>query len=102
MNPILGLINSTQGTAPITGDNPTVENSQFNQLVSQMKPLYQMLQSSSNPSAMIQQYCMQNPQFKQAYEMARMLGGSDPKSVFYERAKASGIDPEAFIAAIKK
>ena len=102
MNPILGLINSTQGTAPITGDNPTVENSQFNQLVSQMKPLYQMLQSSSNPSAMIQQYCMQNPQFKQAYEMARMLGGSDPKSVFYERAKAAGIDPEAFIAAIKK
>ena len=99
MNPMLGLINSNPATTPTAATNPAVNP--VMQAASQLKPVLQMVQNAKNPSAMMQQLCMQNPAFKQAYETARNLAGGDPKSAFYAAAKQQGIDPDALVKALQ-
>ena len=100
MNPMLGLINSTPATTPTIAGNSAI-NPDVLQAASQLKPVLQMLQSANNPNEMIQQMCMQNPGFKQAFETAKSIAGGDPKAAFYAAAKQQGVDPEMLINALK-
>ena len=59
-----------------------------------------MINSSKNPSAMLQYLMASNPRFKEAMSLARSNGGS-PKDAFYALAKQKGVNPDEIIALLK-
>ena len=63
-----------------------------NPMMSKVKQMMGMLNSSSNPQAMLNQMLTSNPQFKQVIDFINQSGG-DPKKAFYSLAEQKGIDP---------
>ena len=70
------------------------------QTIEQIKPVVKMITASKNPAEIIQTLCMQNPNFRTAYENAKNLAGNDPKSAFYSTARQQGLDPDALVKAL--
>ena len=66
----------------------------------QIKQLFQMLRSSSNPQAMISQLMQTNPQMKQAMDIIK-ASGNDPKRAFYALAEQKGINPQSILDQLK-
>lgn len=97
----MSIINGTPAT-PETMAAANPQSLAYQQAIEQMKPLFKEIQTAKNPAALVQQMCMQNPEFKERYEMARSIAGGNPKEVFYARARQLGIDPDAFVSALCK
>ena len=68
--------------------------------IQQIKSMMQMIQSSNNPSAMLQTLMMQNPKLQSVMQFVNQNGG-DPKAVFYALAKQKGVDPNEVINMLK-
>ena len=66
----------------------------------QIKQMFQMLRSSSNPQAMISQLMQTNPQMKQAMDIIK-ASGNDPKRAFYALAEQKGINPQSILDQLK-
>lgn len=66
----------------------------------QIKQMFQMLQSSWNPQAMISQLMQNNPQMGQVFELIK-ASGNDPKRAFYTLAEKRGIDPNMILDQLK-
>ena len=58
-----------------------------------------MVRNASNPQAMLMTMAQQNPQLKQAIDIASKY--SDPKTAFYEEARKRGIDPNSILNQLK-
>ena len=66
----------------------------------QIKQMFQMIRSSSNPQAMISQLMQTNPQMKQAMDIIK-ASGNDPKRAFFALAEQKGINPQSILDQLK-
>ena len=57
----------------------------------------QMLKTSSNPQAMVNQLVNKNPQIQRIIQQY----GGDPKTAFYKYAEANGINPDEVLNMLK-
>ena len=57
----------------------------------------QMLKTSSNPQAMVNQVMNNNPQMRQIIQQY----GGNPKTAFYKYAEANGIDPNEVLNMLR-
>lgn len=67
------------------------------QLDPRIMQMYQLLKTSNNPSAMMQQLINNNPQMSQLIQLVNQFGG-DPKTAFYNEAKRRGVDPNTILS----
>ena len=62
--------------------------------------LINMVKSSGNPQAMMNQIMSNNPQVRQIMNYVNQNGG-DPKAAFYKLAEEKGINPEEILSQLK-
>ena len=58
------------------------------------------LAKSKNPTELIRNMMMQNPQMKNAVNFVQSVGG-DPQTAFYSLAKQKGVDPETILSQLR-
>lgn len=84
-------------------------NSLYNQLngrtslpsnIQQIKNMMNMLRSSNNPQALLQNMIQQNPQMKNVMDIIQQNGG-DPKTAFYNLANQRGVNPDEILEMLK-
>lgn len=84
-------------------------NSLYNQLngrtslpsnIQQIKNMMNMLRSSNNPQALLQNMIQQNPQMKNVMDIIQQNGG-DPKTAFYNLANQRGVNPNEILEMLK-
>lgn len=75
--------------------NPILNKMSQNNALNMMN----MVRSSGNPNAMLNQLSQSNPQLRQAMDFARQVG--DPKEAFYQMARQRGIDPEVILSQLR-
>ena len=63
----------------------------------QARQMAQMLKTSSNPQAMVNQVMNNNPQMRQIIQQY----GGNPKTAFYKYAEANGIDPNEVLNMLR-
>ena len=66
-------------------------------MLAQAKQMVQMVKSSGNPQAMVNQMISKNPQVNQIIQQY----GGDPKTAFYKYAEANGVDPNEILNMMK-
>ena len=66
-------------------------------MLAQAKQMVQMVKSSGNPQAMVNQMISKNPQVNQVIQQY----GGDPKTAFYKYAEANGVDPNEILQMMK-
>ena len=69
--------------------NPILNKMSQNNALNMMN----MVRSSGNPNAMLNQLAQSNPQLKQAMDFARQA--------FYQMARQRGIDPEVILSQLR-
>lgn len=62
--------------------------------------MYKALQESGNPQQMLMSLAQQNPQVAEIMREVQASGG-DPKSLFYDKARQMGIDPNVILSMLK-
>lgn len=68
--------------------------------MTQLKKMYDILKVSSNPSAMINSMANSNPNLRAVLEDIKN-SKTDPKEIFYEKAKAKGMTDEEINQFVK-
>lgn len=68
------------------------------QAVNTVKGMLQNLRSVQNPEAVINTLADKNPMLG---NVMRMIGGRDPKQVFFEECQRQGIDPNEIINMLR-
>lgn len=68
------------------------------QAVNTVKGMLQNLRSVQNPEAVINTLASKNPMLG---NVMRMIGGRDPKQVFFEECQRQGIDPNEIINMLR-
>ena len=71
-----------------------------NPMMSRVKQMMGMINSSGNPQMMMNQMLTGNPQFKQVMDLINQSGG-DPKKAFYALAEQKGVDPNDILSMLK-
>ena len=66
----------------------------------QIKNIMQMIRSSGNPQAMLNNLAQNNPQMRQVMDIIKDSGG-DPKRAFYSLAEKRGVNPEEILKQIR-
>lgn len=66
-------------------------------MLAQARQMVQMVKSSGNPQAMVNQMMSKNPQVNQVIQQY----GGDPKTAFYKYAEANGVDPNEILNILK-
>ena len=84
-------------TNPIMGVTPRM---QMPNNLANIRNMMNMVQSSSNPQAMLNNLVSQNPQMQNVMNLVNQYGG-DPRSAFFNLAKAKGIDPNQIINMLR-
>ena len=64
------------------------------QKIKEIKNMYNMIMSSGNPEAMMNQMMNSNPQLKQMYEGINSIYNGDAQSAFYTEAHKMGMNDE--------
>lgn len=77
-NPMLGQLN----TSKLAG---------LSNRLAPIKNMMAAVRNAGNPSAMMQQFALQNPQMQKAMQMIQQSGG-DPKTAFYKLADQMGVN----------
>ena len=80
--------------------NPLIQIAKSNPMMSQIKQMMGMINSSGNPQAMMNQMIANNPQFKQVMDLINQFGG-DPRKAFYALAEQKGVDPNDILSMMK-
>jgi len=73
-------------------------NHNLNANISQLKSLYNMLSTSSNPQALLNDMAKSNPNL--AWVM-QMCNGGNPKDIFYAMCKDKGVNPDDILNQLK-
>lgn len=63
-----------------------------------LKNMLSMLNAAQNPQAALQMLAQKNPQMAQ---VMNLVGGRDPKDVFYELCKQKGVNPDDILNQLK-
>ena len=71
-----------------------------NPMMGQIKQMMTMLRTAQNPTAMLNQMVMSNPQLKQVMDIVQQHGGDSMKA-FHAVAKQNGIDPNEILDMLK-
>lgn len=71
------------------------------QLMQQLKSIAQSVSTAQNPQLALNQIIMNNPQFAQAFNLIKLMGG-DPKTTYYNYARQMGVDPDNFLQTVKQ
>ncbi|MCH5211005.1 MAG: hypothetical protein J1F01_08600 [Oscillospiraceae bacterium] len=66
--------------------------------IQSVKNMMNMFKGATNPQQMMMNMMSQNPQLA---GVMNMLNGRNPKDVFYEQCKQSGINPDEVINALR-
>ena len=69
-------------------------------MMGQIKQLMGMVKSSNNPSALMNQLMMNNPNMKQALNIVNQYGG-DPEKAFRAFAEKNGYNPDDILGLFK-
>lgn len=72
----------------------------MNPMAAQIKQAMNMIRSSGNPQAMLNQMVMNNPRMKEVMDIVQKHGG-DPMKAFYATAEEKGIDPNEILNMLK-
>ena len=80
--------------------NPLIQLARANPMMGQIKQMMSMLRSAQNPSAMLNQMVMSNPQIKQVMDIVQKHGG-DPMKAFYAVAEEKGVDPNEILNMLR-
>lgn len=80
--------------------NPLVQLARSNPMMGQIKQMMGMLRTAQNPTAMLNQMVMSNPQLKQVMDIVQQHGGDSMKA-FYAVAKEKGVDPNEILNMMK-
>ena len=75
------------------------QNSVPNSNMGQLRQVYQMINSSKNPRAVIQQLAQTNPQLQPMLQI--MNSGGNYEQIFRNMAQQRGINPDEFVKQIK-
>lgn len=78
--------------------NPILQRIQQSN-INNIQNVMNMVRSSGNPQAMLMQMAKQNPQVRQAMDIASKYG--NPKEAFYAEAQKRGIDPNTILNQLK-
>lgn len=62
--------------------------------------MYKALQGSGSPQQMLMSLAQQNPQVANIMREVQASGG-DPKSLFYDKARQMGVDPNTILSMLK-
>ena len=71
-----------------------------NPMMQRVKQMMGMMNNAQNPSAMLNQMMMGNPQLKQVMDIVKENGG-DPKAAFYSLADKMGVNPQDVLDMFK-
>lgn len=63
-----------------------------------IKNMLSMLNAAQNPQAALNMLAQKNPQMAQ---VMNLVGGRDPKDVFYELCKQKGVNPDDILNQLK-
>ena len=66
--------------------------------IAPFKNMLSMLNASQNPQAALQMLAQKNPQMAQ---VVNLVGGRDPKDVFYELCKQKGVNPDDILNQLR-
>lgn len=91
-NPLMGNIASAAPSGNVTNMG------MFKQAVQSAKRMMGMLQTVKDPQAALMKVAQQNPQLNQVMQL---VGGRNPKDVFYEECRKHGIDPNAVLSELQ-
>ena len=80
--------------------NVLLQLAKNNPKIQQIKQMYQMVQSSQNPTAMLNQLIQNNPQIKQVMDFVNQSGG-DTNNVIRTVAEQNGLKPEDIYDLLK-
>ena len=80
--------------------NPLIQLAKSNPMTVQIKQMMGMLRNAQNPTAMLNQMVMSNPQLKQVMDIVQQHGGDSMKA-FYAVAKQKGVDPNEILDMLK-
>ena len=69
-------------------------------MMGQIKQLMGMVKSSNNPSALMNQLMMNNPNMKQVMNIVNQYGG-DPEKAFRAFAEKNGYNPDDILGLFK-
>ena len=98
-NPLSGIMGGSAGpvqTAPTGG--PLSNMGMLKQAAQQLKKVMATIQVMKNPQQAIMQMAQQDPQLN---AVMQMIGGRNPRDVFYEQCQQHGVDPDMIINALK-
>lgn len=71
------------------------------QMLPQIRNMRNLLVSSGNPQAMVQQMLQNNPNYQQISQLISNANG-DPQKAFYSLCEQKGIDPNEFMNALNQ
>lgn len=80
--------------------NPMLQMLNTNSNVSNVKNMMNLLRSSNNPQALLNNMLATNPQMKQVMDYVNQNGGN-PQQAFYKMAQEKGVDPNAILNMLK-
>ena len=69
-------------------------------MMGNIKQMMNMVRTAQDPSAMLNQLIMNNPNMKQVMDMVQQAGG-DPQKAFYALAQQKGVDPQQILDMLK-
>ena len=96
-NPLMGMMG---GCAPVTNPGAaSIQNMQMlRQAAQSAKKMMGMLNGVKNPQQALMMAAQQNPQLN---SVMQMVGGRDPRQVFYEECQKGGINPEDILKELR-
>lgn len=96
-NPLMGMMG---GSAPAVNPGATpMQNMQIlRQAAQSAKKMMGMLNGAKNPQQALMMVAQQNPQLN---SVMQMVGGRDPRQVFYEECQKGGINPEDILKELR-
>ena len=69
-------------------------------MMGQIKQMMSMINGSQDPSAMLNQMMMNNPNMKQVMDIVKANGG-DAQKAFYAMAEQKGVNPQEILDMLK-
>lgn len=95
-NPLMGMMGGVPAANPEM--SPMGNMAMVKQAAQSAKKMMGMLNGVKNPKQALMMAAQQNPQLN---SVMQMVGGRDPRQVFYEECQKGGIDPEDILKELR-
>lgn len=95
-NPLMGMMGGAPATNPAMA--PMGNMGMIKHAAQSAKNMMGMLQGVKNPQQALMMAAQQNPGLN---SVMQMVGGRDPRQVFYEECKKNGVNPEDILKELR-